>query len=219
MWANRFITTSILSLQFCFLLRHAYTRRACARYIWCYNETKLHGLNFIYNFLEKKNQFIINFNIYFLIVVMKDVKTALKSEELKVYILMFVFAIMFILVNTYNAFNSFSEALVSSVFHVSSFMTSTGFAIGDVNIYPAACRIVILILMLVSAFSTFAYADNFDINAFETPGKAGNVKNLVNNTAATVITAARIICVTIAIVILLVIAMKYMISYSFTPSP
>lgn len=72
--------------------------------------------------------------------------------------------------------------------------------------------VALIVLMLVSAFSTFAYADNFDINAFETPGKAGNVKNLVNNTAATVITAARIICVTIAIVILLVIAMKYMIS-------
>ena len=66
--------------------------------------------------------------------------------------------------------------------------------------------VALIVLMLVSAFSTFAYADNFDINAFETPGKAGNVKKLVNNTAATVITAARIICVTIAIVILLVIA-------------
>lgn len=95
--------------------------------------------------------FGINFNIYFLMIIMKDVKNALKSEELKVYILMFVSAVIFILINTYNSFVSFSEALVSSVFHVSSVMTSTGFSIGDINIMPTACRLVVLFLIVVSA--------------------------------------------------------------------
>lgn len=95
--------------------------------------------------------FGVNFNIYFLIVIMKDFKNALKSEELRVYILIYLFSVIFILINTFKAFNNISEALVSSVFHVSSLMTSTGFSIGDINIYPSACRILALFLMVVSA--------------------------------------------------------------------
>ena len=95
--------------------------------------------------------FGVNFNIYFLIIIMKDIKTALKSEELKVYIGLYLFAVIFILINTVKVFSNFGEALISSVFHVSSFMTSTGFSIGDVNIYPSACRILVLFLMVVSA--------------------------------------------------------------------
>lgn len=96
--------------------------------------------------------FGVNFNIYFLIV-MKDIKNALKSEELKAYGFIFVTILIFILINTYSVFENFSEALLSSFFHVSSVMTSTGFTIGDINIFPTACRIVFLCAMLVSACS------------------------------------------------------------------
>lgn len=95
--------------------------------------------------------FGVNFNIYFLVVVMKNIKIALKSEELRVYVVMYVLAVIFVLVNTYSMFASFSDAFSSAIFHTSSFMTSTGFSIGDVNIYPTSCRVVILFLMLVSA--------------------------------------------------------------------
>lgn len=94
--------------------------------------------------------FGINFNIYFLILI-KDFKSALKSEELKVYIFMYIFAVLFIVLNTYTMFSSFSETLRQSAFHVSSIMTSTGFSIGDINIYPTSCRILFLFLMLISA--------------------------------------------------------------------
>ena len=94
--------------------------------------------------------FGINFNIYFLILI-KDFKSALKSEELKVYIFMYIFAVLFIIFNTYTMFDSFSETLRQSAFHVSSIMTSTGFSIGDINIYPTSCRILFLCLMLISA--------------------------------------------------------------------
>lgn len=94
--------------------------------------------------------FGINFNIYFLIL-MKDLKSALKSEELKVYIFMYIFAVLFIVLNTYTMFNSFGETIRQSAFHVSSIMTSTGFSIGDINIYPTSCRILFLFLMLISA--------------------------------------------------------------------
>lgn len=96
--------------------------------------------------------FGVNFNVYFLMV-MKDFKTALKSEELKAYGVIFAGLVAIIVLNTYNLFSNFSEAFVSAFFHVSSVMTSTGFSMGDVNIYPTACRILFLCAMLVSACS------------------------------------------------------------------
>ena len=95
--------------------------------------------------------FGVNFNIYFLIVIMKDLKTALKSEELKMYILLYVAAVIFVFINTYSMFSNISDALSSTVFHISSFMTSTGYSVGNVNIYPTSCRIIVLLLMLISA--------------------------------------------------------------------
>ncbi len=95
--------------------------------------------------------FGVNFNIYFLIVIMKDFKTALKSEELRMYILLYISAVIFVFINTYSMFSNISEALSSTVFHISSFMTSTGYSVGDVNIYPTSCRIIVLLLMLISA--------------------------------------------------------------------
>lgn len=55
---------------------------------------------------------------------------------------------------------------------------------------------------------------NFQLDAFDTATDEGTEKanNMVNKAAANVISIARIICVTIAIVMLLVIAMKYMVS-------
>lgn len=94
--------------------------------------------------------FGVNFNIYFLIL-MKDIKNALKSEELKAYIMIFVFSVSFIFVNTLSMFNNIGQAFSDSFFHVSSIMTSTGFAVGDINIYPTTCRILFLMLMLISA--------------------------------------------------------------------
>lgn len=96
--------------------------------------------------------FGINFNIYFLII-MRDLKTALKSEELKAYIILFIGLVSVILLNTYNMFSTFSEAITTTIFNVSSTMTSTGFTIGDINIYPTSCRILMLCAMLVSACS------------------------------------------------------------------
>lgn len=94
--------------------------------------------------------FGVNFNIYFLLL-MKDIKSAIRSEELHAYIGIFIFSVLFILLNTYTMFNNIGEAFTQSFFHVSSVMTSTGFSIGDINIYPTSCQILILCLMLISA--------------------------------------------------------------------
>lgn len=94
--------------------------------------------------------FGVNFNIYFLIL-MGNIKSALKSEELKVYIAIFFISVIFIFFNTVGIIGNISDTIMQSVFHVSSIMTSTGYSIGDINIYPTASRILIMILMLISA--------------------------------------------------------------------
>lgn len=94
--------------------------------------------------------FGVNFNIYFLLLI-KDYKTAMKSEELKTYIFLFIGAVSIIFLNTYQMFDNLQEAFLSSAFHISSIITSTGFSIGDINIYPTSCRILVLLLMLISA--------------------------------------------------------------------
>ena len=94
--------------------------------------------------------FGINFYIYFLIL-MKDFKNVFKSEELRVYILLFIGSILFVFFNTVNMFTNAADAFLEAFFHVSSAMTSTGYGIGDINIYPTTCRVLFLALMLISA--------------------------------------------------------------------
>lgn len=94
--------------------------------------------------------FGINFNVYFLII-MKKFKSALKSEELKFYILMVILSITFITLNTLDLFANLKDALIFNTFHVSSIVTSTGYSIGDINIYPTQVRMLLLCLMLISA--------------------------------------------------------------------
>lgn len=84
-------------------------------------------------------------------------------------------------------------------------------------------KIIVVILtfsVIISMFSVMpnvvcveAAGNNFQLNAFDGEvASAAGVKNLVNDTAITAISIARVVCVSIAIVILLVIAMKYMMS-------
>ena len=94
--------------------------------------------------------FGVNFNIYFLII-MKDIKNAIKSEELRVYLGIYLASVILIVINTYKYFSNIGDAILNGAFHISSFLTSTGYSIGDVNIYPTNCRIIVLLLMLISA--------------------------------------------------------------------
>ena len=73
--------------------------------------------------------------------------------------------------------------------------------------------ITVLCLIMLNCMSGAVFASNFNLTAFDQePAEAAGAKNLVNNTAVTAISIMRIICVTIAIVILLTISMKYMMS-------
>lgn len=75
--------------------------------------------------------------------------------------------------------------------------------------------ISILLSLCICFLSTSVNAANgLDINAFENPDApgTGRVTNLVNSTAGVAVSVVRIVAVSIAVIMLLVIAMKYMLS-------
>ena len=78
----------------------------------------------------------------------------------------------------------------------------------------AILLITVLCLIMLNCMDGKVFAsNNFDLNAFDKePNEAAGVTNLVNVTAINAISVMRIVCVTIAIVILLTISMKYMMS-------
>ncbi|MBQ7410003.1 MAG: hypothetical protein IJW20_01300 [Clostridia bacterium] len=88
------------------------------------------------------------------------------------------------------------------------------------NIVKKISLVLLILIVAISICCTSVRADdasanaNFDLEAFDNTSAPGADKanNMVNNAAAQIISMARIVCVTIAIVMLLVIAMKYMIS-------
>lgn len=94
--------------------------------------------------------FGVNFNIYFFALI-RDFKSAFRSEELKVYIGLYLFTVFLLIINSLNLFGNVYDSIVNGFFNASSFMSSTGYSISDVNIYPTICRIWILFIMVVSA--------------------------------------------------------------------
>ena len=94
--------------------------------------------------------FGVNFNIYFYALI-RDFKSAFRSEELKVYIGLYLFTVFLLIINSLNLFGNVYDSIVNGFFNASSFMSSTGYSISDVNIYPTICRIWILFIMVVSA--------------------------------------------------------------------
>ncbi len=94
--------------------------------------------------------FGVNFNLYYLILLRKF-KSILKSTELKTYILIFVVAVAVVCFNIYPMYSNFEEVLRTSVFQISSIMTTTGFATADFNLWNSAAKAVLVVLMFIGA--------------------------------------------------------------------
>ena len=94
--------------------------------------------------------FGINFNIYYLILI-KKIKDAFSSEELRVYIGIIVVSVVLIVINILNIYNNLGESIHSAFFHVSSIITTTGYAIGDYTKWHDFSQVVLLLLMICGA--------------------------------------------------------------------
>ena len=93
--------------------------------------------------------FGINFNIYYLVLIGK-IKQAIKSEELRWYLVVILLSTTMITANLMiNLNQTFGIALKDAYFQVSSIMTTTGFSTVDFNLWPTFSKVILIMIMFV----------------------------------------------------------------------
>lgn len=92
-----------------------------------------------------------NFNLYYLILI-KHGKEALKSEELRWYMIIVAFAVITIAASVFSLYKNVGESLRLAFFQVSSIITTTGYATADfANQWPQYSQHLLVLLMIIGA--------------------------------------------------------------------
>ena len=94
--------------------------------------------------------FGINFNVYFLII-LKQLKTVFKNEELRAYFIIAIGAVFMITLNIAHMYSGLKEAFHHAAFQVSSVMTTTGYSSVDFEQWPSFSKSILLLLMFIGA--------------------------------------------------------------------
>lgn len=94
--------------------------------------------------------FGINFNVFYLLL-FRQVRKALKCEEVRVYLIVIASSVLIIFLNILPSIKNTSDALRHSVFAVGSLISSTGFATVDFNLWPTTAKTVLITCMFVGA--------------------------------------------------------------------
>lgn len=94
--------------------------------------------------------FGVNFNIYYLVLI-RDLRSVFKSEELRCYLGIVVTSVIVIAVNISGMVANFADSLRFSLFQVSSIMTTTGFATADFGKWPTLSKTILVMLMFIGA--------------------------------------------------------------------
>ncbi|MBO5452410.1 MAG: TrkH family potassium uptake protein [Clostridia bacterium] len=94
--------------------------------------------------------FGIDFSFYYLIL-MRKLKSALKMEEVRGYLLIILTAIVVIMINCYGMYSNIWDNLRYTAFQVGSIITTTGYSTVDFNLWPELSKTIILILMFIGA--------------------------------------------------------------------
>lgn len=94
--------------------------------------------------------FGVNFNMYFLLLI-KEVKSVWKNEEVRAYFIIIAGAIAAITINTYSVYESIGKAFRYSAFQVASIITTTGFGTADFNMWAEFSKAILMTLMVIGA--------------------------------------------------------------------
>ena len=94
--------------------------------------------------------FGINFSIYYG-VLMKDFKSAVKNEELKVYLSIILISTLMIFFNVKGSYDNSGVALLDSYFSVSSIIPTTGYATANFDLWPQLSRFILVAIMICGA--------------------------------------------------------------------
>ena len=92
--------------------------------------------------------FGVNFNLYYLILI-RRFKSALKSEELHIYLGIVVIVIAIIAWNIFPLIGDVSDTIRHAAFQVASIMTTTGYSTVDFNLWPGLSKTLLLLLMFI----------------------------------------------------------------------
>lgn len=94
--------------------------------------------------------FAINFNIFYLVLV-GEIKNALKSEELRWFLAIIGASVVMITCNIVEQYGAWSKAFRYASFQVASVISSTGFITADFNKWPELSKLILILLMFVGA--------------------------------------------------------------------
>ena len=92
----------------------------------------------------------VNFSCYYLLLV-KQVKSVLKDEELRLYLGVVVGSILIIVWNLRGFYSTLEETVRHASFQVVTIMTTTGFATTDYELWPGLSKAILLSLMILGA--------------------------------------------------------------------
>jgi trk system potassium uptake protein len=94
--------------------------------------------------------FGINFNLFYLMI-LGNVKEALKSEELKWYLGIIAVFTIIITINIIPNYSNIWQAFRHSSFQVGSIITTTGFITADFSLWPVLSQVLLVLLMFIGA--------------------------------------------------------------------
>ena len=94
--------------------------------------------------------FGVNFNMYFLIL-MKDIKSIFKNEELRVYLGIIAGTILLITMNITHMYGSVLKAFRYAAFQVTTIISTTGFMTADYDLWPEFSKMILVLLMFIGA--------------------------------------------------------------------
>lgn len=89
-----------------------------------------------------------NYNFFFLIII-RRFKDAFSMQEIKLYILIFVLAVVTIMINLLQTGFGLEEGFRHAFFQVGSIITTAGFASVDFDLWPSLSKTVLVLLMFI----------------------------------------------------------------------
>lgn len=96
--------------------------------------------------------FGINFNLYYYLL-LGDVVSVFKSEELRCYLGIIVAATLLIALNILPIYGGFGTSVRYAFFQVSSIITTTGYTTADYTLWPGFSQTILVIIMFVGAMA------------------------------------------------------------------
>lgn len=94
--------------------------------------------------------FGVNFSCYYLLL-LGQVKSVLKDEELRMYLGIVLASILMIVWNLRGVYDTLEETVRHAAFQVASIVSSTGYATTDFDLWPGFSKAILLFLMIIGA--------------------------------------------------------------------